>query len=210
VLDDMVDSGGISPQYRGIVTTTLTTAAAAPCASPISPRARQFGRVFWPPQMIRSSNRSPARAYGPFRPTITTHPFAHHSIGSNHIQDTHDSTVVRLTCDAPLSFIEHESPFVLTRPLHLVFGANEQFQGDLTTTCREFCDRTVDYWMEWCAGFRSLRLVDEIIRSAITPKLEFPRDRRHHRRPYHIDPRSASPAAPGTTAIAGCATPTLS
>ena len=32
-------------------------------------------------------------------------------------------TDIRLTTDAPLSFIERRAPFVLTRPLHLVFGS---------------------------------------------------------------------------------------
>ena len=53
---------------------------------------------------------------------------------------------IRLTTDAPLSYIEREASFVLTRPLHLVFGPDEPYTGDLATTCREFPDRTRDYW----------------------------------------------------------------
>ena len=53
-----------------------------------------------------------------------------------------------------------------------MFGVDEPFQGDLETTCREFCDRTIDYWMEWSRGSSiSYDWQDEIIRAAITLKL---------------------------------------
>src|SRR5262249_34180108 len=42
----------------------------------------------------------------------------------------------------------------------------------LETTCREFCDRTIDYWMDWSRGLSiSYDWQDEIIRAAITLKL---------------------------------------
>jgi GH15 family glucan-1,4-alpha-glucosidase len=176
VLDDMVDYQAEYRRNTAVVTTTLTDRrGGAVRITDFAPRFRQFGRVFRPPQMIRIIEPIAGlpRITLRFRPTHDYgHPFAHHSIGSNHIRYVHDGTVIRLTCDAPLSFIEREAPFVLTRPLHLVFGADEQFQGDLTTTCREFCDRTIDYWMEWVRGLSiSYDWQDEIIRSAITLKL---------------------------------------
>ena len=99
-----------------------------------APRFRQFGRVFRPPQLYRiiepiaglpriTLRVRPTHGYG--------QPFARHSIGSNHIRYVNESTVVRLTTDAPLSLIERESPFVLTRPLHCVFGPDEPVTADL-------------------------------------------------------------------------------
>src|SRR5262249_50100725 len=83
-----------------------------------------------------------------------------------------NSTSIRLTTDAPLSFIEREAPFVLTRPLHLVFGTDEVFQGELATACREFSDRTRDYWTDWVRGLSiSYDWQDAIIRAAFTLKL---------------------------------------
>ena len=100
------------------------------------------------------------------------HPVTRHSAGSNHIRYLGDSSVIRVTTDAPLAVIEREAPFVLTRPMHLVFGVDEPFPGDLQTTCREFCDRTVDYWINWVRGLSiSYDWQDEIIRAAITLKL---------------------------------------
>ncbi len=108
-----------------------------------------------------------------FRPT---HDYGHPFDASLRRQQPYPlhprGTVIRLTTDAPLSYIESEAPFVLTRPLHLVFGVDEPFQDDLETTCREFCDRTVDYWMNWSRGLSiSYDWQDEIIRAAITLKL---------------------------------------
>jgi GH15 family glucan-1,4-alpha-glucosidase len=61
---------------------------------------------------------------------------------------------------------------VLTRPLHLVFGPDEPFTGDLQTTCREFAERTQDYWTEWVRRLSiSIDWQEAIIRAAITLKL---------------------------------------
>ena len=94
------------------------------------------------------------------------------AFGSNHIRYTGGDDAIRLTTDAPLSYIDRESPFVLTRPLHLVFGADTPFEGDLATTCREFSDRTRDYWQEWIRRLAiSYEWQDAVIRAAITLKL---------------------------------------
>ena len=61
---------------------------------------------------------------------------------------------------------------MLTRPVHMVFGVDEPFEGALETTCREFADRTRDYWLEWVRRLAfSIDWQDEIIRAAITLKL---------------------------------------
>ena len=176
VLDDMVDFQSEYLRNTAIVSTVLTDRqGGAVRITDFAPRFRQFGRVFRPPQLIRIIEPVAGlpRITIRFRPTHDYgQPFAQRSVGSNHIRYSTSGTVIRLTTDAPLSYIEREAPFVLTRPLHLVFGVDEQFQGDLETTCREFCDRTIDYWMEWVRGLSiSYDWQDEIIRAAITLKL---------------------------------------
>ena len=176
VLDDMADFQSEYLRNTAVVSTVLTDRqGGAVRITDFAPRYRQFGRVFRPPQLIRMIEPVAGlpRITIRFRPTHDYgHPFAQHSVGSNHIRYVHEGTVIRLTTDAPLSYIESEAPFVLTRPLHLVFGVDEQFQDDLETTCREFCDRTIDYWMDWSRGLSiSYDWQDEIIRAAITLKL---------------------------------------
>ena len=91
--------------------------------------------------------------------------------GSNHITYG-EPALIRLTTDAPLSYIEEETAFALTRPLHLVFGPDEPFAGEPAATVRDFLQRTNDYWREWV---RRLSIAYEwqeaTIRAAITLKL---------------------------------------
>src|SRR5438105_2895547 len=80
--------------------------------------------------------------------------------------------IIRLTADVPLSYIDREAPFALTKPVYMVIGPDEPFPADLATTCREFGDRTRDYWTEWV---RRLSIAydwqEVIIRAAISLKL---------------------------------------
>jgi GH15 family glucan-1,4-alpha-glucosidase len=176
VLDDAVDFSSEYLRNTAIVSTTLSDQrGSAVRITDFAPRFLQFGRIFRPPQLIRiiepiaglpriTVKMRPAHSYGK--------PFARHSIGSNHIRYLNEGTVIRLTTDAPLSLIEHEAPFVLTRPIHFVLGPDEPFTSDLPTTCREFSDRTRDYWMDWVRGLSiSYDWQEAVIRAAITLKL---------------------------------------
>ena len=140
-----------------------------------APRFRAYDRIFRPPQLFRIIEpiAGMPRITIRFRPTYQYGmPMQTKSIGSNHITLRGSHTVIRLTTDAPLSYIDREAPFVLTRPVYLVMGPDEPFPADLSTTCREFADRTRDYWTEWV---RRLSIAydwqDVIIRAAITLKL---------------------------------------
>ena len=79
---------------------------------------------------------------------------------------------MRLTTDAPLSYIVNEITFPLTRPVNLIFGQDEPFLTAIDTTSREFLDRTRDHWLTWV---RSLAVPFEwqamVVRAAITLKL---------------------------------------
>ena len=86
-----------------------------------APRFRQFGRVFRPPQIFRIVEPIAGlpRITIRMRPTYDYgKPISNRSLGSNHIRYAADSTAIRLTTDAPLSMIDSEAPFVVTRPLH--------------------------------------------------------------------------------------------
>jgi hypothetical protein len=153
VLDDMADYQSEYIRNTAIVRTELTDKNGGKVRiTDFIPRFRQYGRVFKPPQLFRIIEPIAGlpRITIRMRPTCDYgKPMPNRSLGSNHIRYSGDTHVIRLTTDAPLSLIDSESPFVLTKPLHLVFGPDEPFPGDLQSTCREFVDRTHDYWMEW-------------------------------------------------------------
>jgi GH15 family glucan-1,4-alpha-glucosidase len=176
VLHQQVDSQSAYLRNTAVVSTVLMDDNdGAVRITDFAPRFRQFGRVFRPPQLVRIIEPMSGlpRITIRVRPTCDYgEPFRGHSASSNHIRYSAEHTVIRLTTDAPLSYIEREAPFVLTRPVHLVFGVDEPFPGDLATTCREFCDRTRDYWMDWVRGLSiAYDWQDAIIRAAITLQL---------------------------------------
>jgi hypothetical protein len=130
--------------------------------------------------------------------------------GSSHITYG-EPPLVRLTTDAPLSYIQQETPFALTRPLHMVFGPDEPFMGDITSTVRDFQERTRSYWLEWV---RRLSIAYEwqeaSIRAAITLKLTTFEETGGIVAALTTSCRKRRiRGATGTIAIAGCATPIL-
>jgi GH15 family glucan-1,4-alpha-glucosidase len=176
VLDDMVEYASDYERNTAVVSTTLTNSQNASVRiTDFAPRFQNLGRMFRPPQLIRiiepvaglpriSIRLRPTADYGK--------PIEDRSLGSNHITYRGKDLAVRLTTDGPLAYIAAESSFVLTKPIHMVLGPDEPWPDDVGKTCREFADRTRDYWMEWV---RRLSIAydwqDAIIRSAIALKL---------------------------------------
>ena len=193
--------GGVSVRVRAQYRDRLHAVDRPPgrqeSGSPISsPRFRQFGRVFRPPQIFRiiepvaglpriTIRMRPTSDYGK--------PLTRRSLGSNHIRYSDEGTVIRLTTDAPLSLIDGEAPFILTRPLHLVFGPDEPFPGDLQSTCRDFRrphPRLLDGMGPQAVDLLRLAGGDHPRRHHVEAQ-QLRRDRRDHRRPYHLDSGSA-------------------
>jgi GH15 family glucan-1,4-alpha-glucosidase len=176
VLADMVESSSAYVRNTAIVITELEDAHGGRIRiTDFAPRFHLFERIFRSPQIIRRIEPlaglpriqirvRPTHGYG--RPTTA------HSIGSNHIRYRGGGEVLRLSTDAPLSYIAQETVFPLTRSLALVFGPDEPFEGAIEQTAREFEAHTRGYWHGWV---RSLSLPfewqREVIRAAITLQL---------------------------------------
>jgi GH15 family glucan-1,4-alpha-glucosidase len=175
VLDRQVDSQSSYERNTAIVVTVLTAEDGAQVRiTDFAPRLRNFERLLRPPQLMRiiepiaglpriAIRVRPTQFYG--------NPMKRRVAGSSHVTYGEPS-LVRLTTDAPLSYIQQETSFALTRPLHLVLGPDEPFMGDIAATVRDFRHRTCDYWREWA---RRLSIAYEwqeaSIRAAITLKL---------------------------------------
>jgi GH15 family glucan-1,4-alpha-glucosidase len=176
VLDDLADYSSEYVRNTAIVSAVLTDRnGAAVRITDFAPRFREYDRIFRPPQLLRIIEPLAGfpRITIRVRPTSNYGlPMPHKSIGSNHISFHGDDIDIRVTTDGPLSYIDREAPFVLTRPIHLVIGPDEPFPGDLLLTCRAFLDRTRGYWTDWV---RRLSIAydwqDVIIRAAISLKL---------------------------------------
>jgi GH15 family glucan-1,4-alpha-glucosidase len=137
----------------------------------------------------------------------------HHPLitrGSNHLRFVAPEATLRLTTNAPLSFVADATPFVLEGAIDLILGADESLTAPIASTAREFRERTYDYWTEWS---RTLSIPfewqDAVIRAAITLKLcSFEETGAIVAALPPRSPRLPTPGATGTTATAGSATRT--
>ena len=176
VLEDRVATRSDYVRNTAIVETVLTDKRdAAIRVTDFAPRFQNFDRIFRPPQLIRIIEP----LAGTPRITIRFRPAHEHGVpvdsralGSSHIRYWGATAQIRLTTDAPLSYVDREAAFVLTRPVHMILGADEPFPSAIGKTCQNFRDRTRDYWRVWVRRLNlSYDWQDAMIRAAITLKL---------------------------------------
>jgi GH15 family glucan-1,4-alpha-glucosidase len=158
-----------------LVTRLEDTAGQAVEVVDFAPRFNRFGRRFRPMAIVRRIRPVAGRPrvrirvrpmfnYGAEPPMITR--------GSNHIRYVGPRITLRLTTDAPVTYIQGENWFRLEKQISLFLGPDEPVSQNVTTTSDEFYVATVSYWREWV---RALGLPAEwqeaVIRAAITLKL---------------------------------------
>jgi GH15 family glucan-1,4-alpha-glucosidase len=140
-----------------------------------SPRFFRYERIFHPAQIFRRIEplKGLPRIKIRVRPTFNYgEPASSPVLGSNHIRYVGGMDALRLTTDAPLSYVVHETTFALTQPLTLILGPDQPLEAAVDTVAREFLERTRDFWLHWVRGLGiSLEWQPEIIRAAITLKL---------------------------------------
>lgn len=140
-----------------------------------APRFERYERFFRPPQLVRRVRRvsgrprirvliKPCLGIGEEPDEITR--------GSNHVRFVGADQTIRLTTNAPLSYVVDGIPFAVDQTYSFFIGADEALRAEIETTSREFLDKTTDYWRDWV---RSLSIPfeyqREVIRAAITLKL---------------------------------------
>ncbi|HEY1795441.1 MAG TPA: glycoside hydrolase family 15 protein, partial [Stellaceae bacterium] len=140
-----------------------------------APRFEQYDRVFRPSMLIRRVcplagnprvcvRLRPRFDWGSGKPEVTR--------GSNHLRFVMPDRALRLTTDAPVSYVAEEVPFVLTRPIELVLGPDESLATSLPDLGREFAERTDAYWRNWSRSLSvPLEWQEPVLRAAITLKL---------------------------------------
>ena len=93
-------------------------------------------------------------------------------IASNHIRYLNLDQQVRLTTDAPLTYIQKEQAFVLDQDRYLVLTYGEPLEAPLQETADEFIRKTVEDWQSWIkSSYLPDIYQDAIIRSALVLKL---------------------------------------
>jgi GH15 family glucan-1,4-alpha-glucosidase len=140
-----------------------------------APRFLQFGRVFRPTTLMRiirpfgetprvRIRLRPLFHYGQQQPEITR--------GSNHIRYVGSDVSVRLTTNAPLTYLLDETPFILEDDIVLMLGPDESLRNPVTETGREFLEQTIAYWRTLTMRLSvPFEWQEAVIRAAITLKL---------------------------------------
>lgn len=176
---ELLDLAVCEQRYDGhtpIVVTTLRDARGSGVEiRDFAPRFSNQGRMFRPTMLVRrirpigGSPRirilmRPRGAYGGQRPVIQR--------GSSHLRYALPETTLRLTTDAPISYVSSGTPFLLDRPLEMILGPDETLASPIQATARDFDERTRNHWAEWS---RTLSIPfewqDAVIRAAISLKL---------------------------------------
>lgn len=158
-----------------ILETTIEGAAGSVRLIDFAPRFRRFGRMFRPPMLVRrmepvagrprvTVRLRPTFEYGARKAQLTS--------GSNHARFFGETSVLRLTTDASISYVLHETEFSLDRPITMIVGADESIPDNPDTLARTFLAETEGYWQTWV---RDLNIPFDwqqaVIRAAITLKL---------------------------------------
>ena len=139
------------------------------------PRFETHGRMFRPQMMVRRVRPlagtprirvrlRPSFDYGARMPDVTH--------GSNHIRFVGPNLTLRLTTNAPLSYLLAETPFLLEEPASFLLGPDETLASGVEQTAREFHEQTEAWWKHWTRRLAlPLEWQDAVIRAAITLKL---------------------------------------
>ena len=92
-------------------------------------------------------------------------------LGSHHVTYQGYSSELRLTTDAPLSYLNDE-PFALTGRKHFVLAWGAPVEEPLESLCDRFLRETVRYWQQWVKHCDIPPIFQgEVIRSALALKL---------------------------------------
>jgi len=139
------------------------------------PRFRRLGRTYRPAafvRLVRPISGSP-RIRVRLRPTQNWgEAAAALPGGSNHIRYALPTLPMRLTTDAPVTFVRDETFFRLERPLVFFLGPDEPFTDDLSRAATEMLASTAAEWREWVRGLATpVEWQEAVIRAAITLKL---------------------------------------
>jgi GH15 family glucan-1,4-alpha-glucosidase len=140
-----------------------------------APRFETRGRMYRPVMLVRrvrvlsgtpriTIRCKPRYRWGVETPRIT--------VGSHHIRFVGPDETLRLTTNAPMTYLIDETPFVLSDPISLVLGPDETLSEGAEELARAYEVETLSYWRNWSRRLAlPLEWQDAVIRAAITLKL---------------------------------------
>eukprot|EP01088_Endostelium_zonatum_P016380 TRINITY_DN4404_c0_g1_i1.p1 TRINITY_DN4404_c0_g1~~TRINITY_DN4404_c0_g1_i1.p1 ORF type:complete len:642 (-),score=135.12 TRINITY_DN4404_c0_g1_i1:25-1908(-) len=160
-----------------ILQTTLTDSAGNGLdIVDFAPRFRHYGRDYRPMMIIRMITPHkgtrptvrvrvrPTFGYGWGSPEKTR--------GSNHIRYLIPTGTIRLTTNAPISYILQETRFLLEEPMYLLLMPDESITSGLAEFVASNLESTKQEWRGWTSNLTiPFEFQSDVIRAAITLKL---------------------------------------
>jgi GH15 family glucan-1,4-alpha-glucosidase len=139
------------------------------------PRYQRQGRLYRPTMLIRRieplKGRPAVRIH--LRPAGSYGARAYQrQLGSHHVRFSDVSQALRVTTDAPVSYLAEERVFVLDRPVDLVLHDDETLSAPAHEVTAEALRSTCRYWEQWVRGLAvPFEWQEATIRAAITLQL---------------------------------------
>jgi len=139
-----------------------------------APRFFMRERVFRPAQLVRRVRPlqghprvrfivQPRADWGVAEPALTR--------GSNHLRYVLPNQTLRLSTNAPPTYVAAGTWFSLHGPVSLILGPDESLSGGVEEIARDFEEQTVLYWSHWTRRLAlPLEWQEAVIRAAITLK----------------------------------------
>lgn len=172
-VDDRLGSQRYLPNTN-VLETTFEASDGSFRVVDFAPRFELYGRMFRPTQIIRivePISGTPRIRVGCNPVLGWSQATPERVFGSHHVEFLGYSSRLRLTTDAPLSYLNGES-FALTEARHFVLTWGAPIEEPLEPLCRRFLDETEKYWRTWVKHCEIPPLYqDAVIRSALTLKL---------------------------------------
>ena len=140
-----------------------------------APRFFSRGRAFRPAMLVRRVR--PLRGHPRIRIALQPRFDAGRvepevARGSHHLRFHGPQSTLRLTTDAPITYVQQGTWFSLAEPISLILGPDETLERGVPEVAREFEERTALYWRGWTRALSvPLEWQDAVIRAAITLKL---------------------------------------
>ncbi|WP_339751222.1 glycoside hydrolase family 15 protein [Algoriphagus aquimarinus] len=139
-------------ENTNVLKTTVVSGEDSYAVTDFAPRFKNFDRYYKPLMLIRKIEA----VSGSPKILIKCQPSAEHgsrllksSMGSNHIRFMDTDQELRLSTNAPLSYIMDGKAFSLNKPIYLVLTYGRPLEAAIETTSERFLQATTSYWQEW-------------------------------------------------------------
>ncbi|MCE7054051.1 glycoside hydrolase family 15 protein [Algoriphagus sp. AGSA1] len=162
-------------ENTNILKTTINVGEDSYSVTDFAPRFKNFERYYKPLMLIRKIEA----VEGSPKIKITCKPRADRgaralraSMGSNHISYAGIGQELRLSTNAPLSYVIDGKAFLLTKPIYLVLTFGRPLEAPIETTSERFLHATTAYWQQWVKSTSIYNFHQKLVlRSALILKI---------------------------------------